>query len=56
MTVDENRYFVNKTAPVALSEAPIIVNDTMYVPVDFFDGILGLRAVGTASGFFGISG
>jgi len=56
VTVDENRYFVNKMAPVALSAAPIIVNDTMYVPVDFFDGILGLRVVATATGSFGISG
>jgi len=56
VTVDENRYFVNKMAPVALSAAPIIADDTMYVPVDFFDGILGLRVVASASGSFGISG
>ncbi|MDF2724535.1 MAG: copper amine oxidase domain protein [Paenibacillus sp.] len=56
VTVGENSYFVNKMAPVSLSAAPVIINDTMLVPVEFFDSTLKLRVVTDASGAYGITG
>lgn len=39
--IDQNSYFKNRMAPAPLSAAPVIMNSTTYVPVEFFVEILG---------------
>lgn len=36
ITIGENSYFKNKMAPIALSEAPVIIENRTMVPVEFF--------------------
>jgi len=40
--IDNNSYFKNKMAHQPLSHAPIIINGSTYVPVEFFNAILDL--------------
>lgn len=40
ITIGEDSYFFAKTAPVQLGNAPVIVDNSTYVPIDFFKDIL----------------
>lgn len=55
VTVGEDYYVVGRMAPIGLGAAPVYVNNTVYVPIQYFTDVLGVDSTGVESGYFYIN-